>query len=250
MRPICSLLVAVALAGAGGCASGGDEAGTGSGEQSLPTDGETVALDPAAFTTQVDNPYWPMRPGSRWVYRERAGDGSVQRVVVTVTDRAKAVAGIEALVVHDVASEEGEVIEDTFDWYAQDADGNIWYLGEDTKEYENGKVVSTEGSWEAGIDGAQAGIALPAHPEVGLAYRQEYSAGQAEDEARVLSLDELVTVPFGDFRDVLMTRDWTPLEPRVLEHKFYAKGVGPVLALTISGGDEREELVAYTEGAG
>ena len=142
------------------------------------------------------------------------------------------------------------MIEDTFDWYAQDADGNVWYLGEDTKEFENGKLVTTEGSWETGVDGAQAGIALPADPEPGLTYRQEYYAGQAEDGGTVLSVDELVEVPFGEFRDVLMTKDFTPLEPHLLEHKFYAKGVGPVLTLTISGGSDREELLDYTEGAG
>jgi hypothetical protein len=189
-----------------------------------------------------------MRPGSRWVYRERAADGTVQRIVVTVTDRTRTVAGIEAVVVHDVASEDGEVVEDTYDWYAQDAEGNIWYLGEDTTELENGEPVSTAGSWEAGVDGAQAGIALPADPLPGLEYRQEFKAGEAEDAARVLSVDELAEVPFGAFRDVLLTRDWTPLEPDLLEHKLYAKGVGPVLALTVAGGDEREELVEYAAG--
>jgi hypothetical protein len=250
MRRISILVAAAVLAAAAGCASGADRAPTGGGASTLPTGDQAVQLDPADFTTQIDNPYWPMRPGSRWVYRERAGDGAVQRIVVTVTERTKTVAGIDALVVHDVASEDGEVVEDTFDWYAQDADGNIWYLGEDTKEYENGALVGTEGSWEAGVDGAQAGIALPAHPEPGLSYRQEFSAGQAEDAARVLSLDELVEVPFGQFRDVLMTKDFTPLEPDVLEHKFYAGGVGPVLAVTISGGDDREELLAHTDGSG
>jgi hypothetical protein len=158
------------------------------------------------------------------------------------------VAGIEAVVVHDRVTEGGELVEDTFDWYAQDAEGNLWYLGEDTTEFEGGEPVSTEGSWEAGVDGAQAGIALPGDPTPGLSYRQEYKAGEAEDTGRVLSVDELVEVPFGSFRDVLMTRDSTPLEPDVLEHKFFARDVGPVLALTISGGTEREELVSYRAG--
>jgi hypothetical protein len=250
MKLVALLLAAAALAASAGCGSSDEPASTGAAESALPTGTEPVTLDPAEFTNRIDNPYWPMRPGSRWVYREADGEGNVQHVVVTVTDRQKTVAGIDALVVHDVVSEEGQVIEDTFDWYAQDAAGNVWYLGEDTKEFENGKLVTTEGSWEAGVDGAQAGIALPADPEPGLTYRQEYYAGQAEDGGTVLSVDELVEVPFGEFRDVLMTKDFTPLEPHLLEHKFYAKGVGPVLTLTISGGSDREELLEYTEGAG
>jgi hypothetical protein len=237
----------VLLAVAAGCSSGGGSGTTGSGG-ALPTGDEPVRLDAADFTTEIDNPYWPMGPGSRWVYRERTGEGTVQRVVVTVTGRTKTVAGIEAVVVHDRVTEGGEVVEDTFDWYAQDAEGNLWYLGEDTTEFEGGEPVSTEGSWEAGVDGAQAGIALPGDPTPGLSYRQEYKAGEAEDTGRVLSVDELVEVPFGSFRDVLMTRDSTPLEPDVLEHKFFARDVGPVLALTISGGTEREELVSYRAG--
>ena len=128
----------------------------------------------------IDNPYWPMAPGSRWVYRETDGKGGVMKVVVTVTDRTKTIDGIAATVVHDVVSEDGKVVEDTFDWYAQDRWGNVWYLGEDTTEYEDGKA-STAGSWEAGVDGAQAGVILPGQPEVGQAYRQEYYAGEAED---------------------------------------------------------------------
>jgi hypothetical protein len=228
------LAIAVSLTACGGS----------SGESSeLPRGNETVELDPADFSADVDNPYWPMRPGSRWIYRETDSDGA-KRVVVTVLDRTRTVDGIEARVVHDVVTEGGVLVEDTYDWYAEDADGNVWYLGEDTKEYEDGRLVGTHGSWEAGVDGAQAGIALPGAPEAGMEYRQEYYEGEAEDMGRVLSLHEWVEVPAGSYRDVLMTKDWTPLEPDVLEHKFYAKGVGPVLALAISGGSGREELVS------
>ena len=226
------LLIAVAVVALSGCG--------GSGSTSLPQGGEHVELDPADFVAQIDNPYWPMAAGSAWVYRE--GD---ERVVVTVTNRKKEILGIPATIVHDVVREEGELVEDTSDWYAQDADGNVWYLGEDTKEYEHGKLKSTEGSWEAGVDGAEAGVVVPAEPEVGLTYRQEYYRGEAEDAARVLSLDEQVDVPSGHFTRVLMTKDYTPLEPSVLEHKFYAKGVGPVLTLTIAGGAQREELTSF-----
>jgi hypothetical protein len=216
---------------------------------SLPRGSEPVTLDPADFTTRIDNPFWPMRPGSRWVYRETAPDGTRQRVVVTVTRRTRLIAnGVTARVVHDVVTEGGEPVEVTDDWYAQDRAGNVWYLGEDTKEYEDGRVVSTAGSFEAGVDGAQAGVVMPARPRVGLRYRQEYLAGQAEDRAEVFSLSEQVEVPFGHFRRVLATRELDPLEPRVLEYKLYARGVGPVLALGISGGDDREELVSFRRG--
>jgi hypothetical protein len=189
-----------------------------------------------------------MTPGNTWIYRETDAEGSEQRVEVTVTDETKDILGIQATVVHDVVSADGELVEDTYDWYAQDRFGNIWYLGEDTKEYENGEVVSTEGSWEAGVDGALAGVLVPGDPSVGLAYRQEYLAGEAEDAGEILSLDEQVSVPFGSFTDVLMTKDWTPLDPDVLEHKFYAPGVGPVLAIDVSGGSGREELVEFRPG--
>ena len=207
-----------------------------------------MTLDPGEFTTEIDNPYWPMKVGSRWVYRETDAEGAVTRVEVTVTDQTKMISGIESVVVHDIVTEDGEVKEDTLDWYAQDADGNIWYLGEDTKEYENGKVSSTKGSWEAGVDGAQAGIIVPAHPKPGLSYREEYYKGEAEDAADVLSLNARAKVPFGTFDHVLQTRNVTPLDPDLVEEKFYASGVGMVLAITVSGGSDREVLVRYREG--
>jgi hypothetical protein len=234
MRRTLLLLSVFLLAGCGGSDAG-----------SLPKGSEPANLDAGDFVERIDNPYWPMAPGSKWVYRE---DG--QRVEVTVTDQTKEILGIQATVVHDVVSEDGELVEDTFDWYAQDKDGNLWYLGEATKEYENGKVKSTEGSWQAGVDGAEAGILLPGEPEVGMRYRQEYYEGEAEDRGEILSLDATAKVPFGSFDGVLKTKDTTPLEPDVLEHKFYAKGVGPVLAVAVSGGGGREELVSVTRRAG
>ena len=239
MRAAILLLVLIAAVACGGSESAGND--------DLPQGGEPVELDPSDFTTEIDNPYWPMQRGSRWAYRE-AGENGDQRVVVTVTDRKKVVDGIEALVVHDVVSEDGEVVEDTFDWYAQDAEGNVWYLGEDTKEFENGKVVSTEGSWEAGVDGALAGVIVPADPQPGMKYRQEYYAGEAEDAGEVLSLDETATVPYGSFDELLKTKDTTPLEPDVVEHKYYARDVGPVLAVAVSAGGGREELISFHRG--
>jgi hypothetical protein len=259
MRPTACWIAAVALAlVVGACGGSGDDGdqggnggdgGNGGGDRGAgpPLGSEDVALDPGDFSVDIDNPYWPMRPGARWVYRERE-DGATQRVVVTVTDDTKKVAaGIAGRVLHDIVTEGGEKVEDTYDWYAQDRDGNIWYLGEDTTEFEDGKAAGKEGSWEAGVDGAKAGIIMPADPEVGMRYRQEYYEGHAEDEGRVLSLDEQAEVPFGHWEDVLMTRDTTPLEPDLVEHKFYARGVGPVLTVAVSGSSGREELIRFDD---
>ena len=236
LRPLLLVLVVAA----GGC--GGDE------QPALPQGSDPIELDPADFSSQIDHPFFPMRPGSRWVYEEKDVDGSVQRVEVTVTGRTKTIMGVEARVVHDVVTEDGQVKEDTLDWYAQDKAGNLWYLGEDTKEFEDGKVSSTEGSWEAGVDGALAGILLPAEPEVGMAYRQEYYEGEAEDRAKVVSVDEHADVPYGSFDGVLQTEDTTPLEPDLVERKYYAKDVGPVLAVAVSMDSRgREELISFTK---
>jgi hypothetical protein len=241
------LLTAAALVALGTAAAGAATAqrpGDG-----LPKGSERVDLNPADFTTKITNPYWPMRPGSRWVYRETDSEGAKQRVVVTVTDRTKLIAnGVTARVVHDAVTEDGKPVEITDDWYAQDRAGNIWYLGEATTEYENGKPTSTAGSFEAGVNGAQPGVVMPAHPRPGLRYRQEYLKGEAEDRARIVSLREKAEVPAGYYKRALMTRDINPLEPRVLEFKFYARGVGPVLAVSVSGGSDREELVRFKRG--
>jgi hypothetical protein len=210
----------------------------------LPQGGDPVTLDPAAFSTTIDNPYWPMTPGTRWTYRETGPDGDELTVVVVVTfDTRKVANGITARVVRDTVYRGDAIIEDTFDWYAQDRDGAIWYLGEDTAEFVDGVVSSTEGSFEAGVDGALPGIVIPADPEPGMEYRQEYYQGEAEDNGAILALDEMVEVPAGLYKDVLMTRDTITLEPDLEEHKFYAPGVGLVLTLDISGGAGREELI-------
>ena len=217
----------------------------------LPQGSEPVKLDPADFTTKIDNPYWPMSPGSKWVYSETDTQGTHEKVVVQVTNRTKTIAnGIDARVIRDTATENGQPVEVTDDWYAQDSAGNIWYLGEATAEYKNGKVTSTAGSFEAGVDGAQAGIAMPANPEPGMDYRQEYYKGVAEDRGAVITVgEEQVQVPFGHFdTDVLMTRDLVPLEPKVQELKFYAPDVGPLLSVHTDGAGGRAELVSYTPG--
>ena len=206
-----------------------------------------MKLDPANFTTRIDNPYWPMAPGDKWVYSETDTRGAKQKVVVEVTHKTKTIAnGVEARVIRDTATENGEITEHTDDWYAQDKAGNIWYMGEATAEYKNGKVETREGSFEAGVDGAQPGIAMPAEP--GLSYRQEYYKGEAEDRAAVVTVgEERVQAPFGSFeKRVLMTRDLVPTEPKVQELKFYAPGVGLLLSVHTDGG--RAELVSHTRG--
>ena len=223
------------------CGGGGSKS---SSSTTLPQGTTPVKLDPADFTTNIDNPYWPMRVGSHWVYRE-VENGEAQRVDVTVTNEMKALEGIEARVVHDRVSRSGATLEDTFDWYAQDSDGNLWYLGEDTAEYENGKLKTKEGSWAAGVDGAEPGIVVPAHPKQGQSYREEYYAGHAEDGAEVLSVNSQVQVPFGRFRNAMLTRNFSTIEPTVEEMKLYARGVGPVMELLVSGGPGRTELLSF-----
>lgn len=199
-------------------------------------------LDPANFVAHIDNPYLPLSPGARWVY-EGVEDGEVERVEVVVTPDRKQILGISATVVRDTVTVDGDLVEDTYDWFAQDRDGNVWYLGEDSKEYEDGEPVSTVGSWQAGVDGAQAGIVMPADPTVGKAYRQEYYPGEAEDLAEVERRGEFASVPAGEFDDVLVIKEWNPLEPDVVEEKYYAPGVGLILEVVVEGGDGRTELV-------
>jgi len=247
-KPSASVLGIVAAALALAACGSESETTTRSGASgSLPQGGEKVDLEPGDFSIDIDNPYWPMTPGSRWVYSEKDTEGKRERVVVEVTDETKMIAnGIGARVIRDTVSEKGVPVEVTDDWYAQDEAGNIWYLGEYVTNYENGKVVDHEGSFEAGVDGAQAGVALPANPEAGMSYRQEYYRGEAEDEGAVITVgEEQVQVPFGFFdSDVLMTRDLVPLEPRVQELKFYARDVGPVLSVHTDGAGGRAELVS------
>lgn len=236
-----------------GCA-GDDPAGDGTtgpapgGEPttSLPRSDERVELDPTDFTPEVTNPWFPLEPGTRWTYREVTEDDEVVTVVVTATSVTREIAnGVTARVVRDTVTLDGEIIEDTLDWYAQDTDGNVWYLGEDTAELENGRVTTRAGSFEAGVDGAQAGVIMPAMPRPGMAYRQEYYAGEAEDNGEVLALGQRARVPAGRYDGLVRTADTTSLEPDVLEHKYYARGVGLVLTVDKEGGG-REELLSVT----
>lgn len=257
MRRFIQLAAAVAVAGLAVVGCGSDDtndagaqpdlsSGAEAATNDLPQGDDPVELDPAEFTVDIDNPYWPMSPGTQWEYREIDEEGAEVHVVVTVTTATKSVAnGVTARVVRDSVTQDGVLIEDTFDWYAQDADGTIWYLGEDTAEFEDGEIASTAGSFEAGVDGALAGIIIPADPADDMKYRQEYYQGEAEDNGEILSTGEQVDVPAGHYDDVILTKDTITIEPDVVEYKLYARGVGPVLVLGISGGGGREELVAF-----
>ena len=234
-----------------GCGSTGTPGSSGSSDSPrVPTatvDGATVPTaspDPADFVDTIDNHWFPLTPGTVWTYTS-VGDEGPQKDVVTVTDRTKVIEGVTTVVVHDVVRDDaGKVVENTFDWYAQDRAGNVWYFGEDTTAYDSGKP-DTEGSWEAGRDGARAGIAMLGHPDVGDAYSQEYRRDVAEDRGKILSLNESVTGPAGSYRRVLQTEDTTPLEPKLVEQKFYAKGVGVVAERTVAGGREQVRLVGF-----
>jgi hypothetical protein len=213
-----------------------------------PGDGGDYApeLDPADFVATVDNPWLPLVPGSRWVYEEN-GDAGVERIEVVVLDETRDIGGITATVVRDTVTLDGVFVEDTLDWFAQDRDGNVWYLGEDVDNFDDeGNLVDHDGSFEAGVDGAHPGIAMLADPQPGDAYRQEFYEGEAEDNGAVLSVDEQAEVPAGHYENVLLTRDTITIEPDVLEYKLYAPGVGPVLVFGVSGGGGREELIEFT----
>jgi hypothetical protein len=202
------------------------------------------AFNPAGFVAGVTNPFFSLTPGTVQYY-EGQSEGTAQTDSVEVLSENKTILGIAATVVHDRVYTGGQLTEDTLDWYAQDADGNVWYLGEDTKELNNGQAVSTEGSWEAGVNGAQAGIIMWADPSAHLnqEYSQEFSRGVAEDLGKVVAVEQSVSVPFGSMTGCVKTEDRSALEPGILENKYYCPGSGISLEQTIQGGDDLNQLV-------
>jgi len=203
----------------------------------------------SGFSASVTNPWFPLRRGSVYHYRG-VKDGEPSRDVVVVTDRTTTIDGAPCVAVSDRLYLSGRLEERTTDWYTQDAKGNVWYFGENTAELDaNGKVKTTSGSWKAGVDGAKPGLFMFAHPTVGQGGRQEYLKGEAEDRYQVVSLAKSVSVPLGSYRHVMLTKEWTPLEPDVLDHKYYVRGIGTVLENTVKGGVERNELVSFRRGA-
>ena len=200
--------------------------------------GQSRSAQPPKFVKRIDNPWYPLKPGTTYIYTGRK-DGKRGRDVFKVTSRTRKINGVECTEVDDRLYLNGHLAERTKDWYAQDASGNVWYFGEATAELDKvGHVLNREGSWRAGVDGAQAGILVPRHPHVGQRMRQEYYKGHAEDHFAVLSLSASVVVPYTASAHALLTKEWTPLEPDVVDHKLYVRGIGLVKEETIKGGDE------------
>jgi hypothetical protein len=196
-------------------------------------------IDPAQFSDVITNPYFPLKPGTTYVL-EGVRDDAPMRAEVVVTSETKTILGVRCVVVRDTVTSNGALVEGTTDWYAQKANGDVWYFGEDTKEYENGLVSSTHGSWEAGVDNAQAGIIMKADPQVGDTYRQEYRPGEAEDMAEVLRFDPSIDVPAGTFRQILVTEDTDPLNPDKIDTKYFAPNVGLVYTKRVRTGHHEE----------
>jgi hypothetical protein len=232
---LAAILVTAAIAG---IAANGQSAFAATGSR---TNGIVFDKNNFSNSLNIDNKYFPLKSGTTFTYKGTS-DGAPTKDVVIVTDKTKDILGVTARVVHDTVYENGKAAEVTDDWYAQDNSGNVWYLGESTKELESG---STEGSWEAGVKGAKPGIIMEANPHVDDTYYQEFLNGVAEDQATVIQDDASVCVPYGCFDNkVLVTKEFTALEPEVVDHKYYAPGVGDIKEETVQGGNEKLELVS------
>src|ERR1051325_529967 len=201
-----------------------------------------VTVDPANFVGEITNQYMPLIPGTIYVYKGTE-DNKPGLNLTTVSRATKQIMGVNVTTVHDRVYLNKKLAEDTLDWYAQDKQGNVWYFGEDSKEIQNGQVTSTEGSWQAGVNGALPGIVMEAHPKRGDKYVQEHAGKTAHDQAAVLSLRQTAAVPFGAFTRVLQTKEFSPLEPGIVEQKFYARGIGFVRSVMVKGGTEEWKLV-------
>lgn len=199
---------------------------------------------PSSFSAHVDNPWFPLLPGTRWIYTG-VKDGKPTRDIVTTTHQTKTIEGVRCIAVHDRLYMRGHLEERTTDWYSQDSHGNVWYLGENTAELDaQGHVTSTEGTWEAGVEGGRAGIYIPGQPRLGQTGLQEFLRGHAEDHFEIVGLFDTVA-PAGR-ANTLLTKEWTPLEPGVIDHKMYVRGIGTVLEQSQRGPDERNELVSVS----
>jgi hypothetical protein len=240
---------ALALA-ANGCGSSGGTSSSSTTSQSASSLAPirkpyTPSIDPSNFVTKVDNPYWPLIPGTALHFRGSRGNAP-QTDDEVVTRQTKEILDIRSTVVRDTVSERGRPIERTLDYYAQDKQGNVWYLGEDSFELEHGRFVRASDSWKSGVDGAKPGIIMPAHPRTDDRYRQEYyPPGEALDEAHVLGYRGRTTVPYGTFTRVLVTSEFSPLEPQT-EQKYYVAGVGEILERVVKGHHEQFQLVSVT----
>lgn len=238
VKKVYAALAAAILAGAVGISI----AGAGS-VSSTPTPAAyEPVLDPAHFVDVIDNPYYPLPVGRTLIYRG-VKDGTTQTDRVHVTSRTKVIEGITATVVTDVAKHRGRLLEKTTDWYAQDDQGTVWYLGENTKAYAADGTVDTSGSWQAGVDDAEPGIIMEAQPRVPDAYRQEYFAGEAEDTAWIVDRGGRITVPYGTVGPVLTSLEFARIEPDVIDQKIYAPSIGIVQETALTGEAEVARLV-------
>jgi hypothetical protein len=249
------VILAVLVAAVGTIAACGSTTTSTSTPTVTPTQSATAAMitpapgwSPVAaseFVPTIDNPWFPLKTGAEWTSKGiKDGQPTVDHYVVT--GQTKQILGVTCSVIKDTLTAKGKVVEGTWDWYAQDAQGNVWYFGEDTKEYDAaGNVKSTAGTWQAGVNGATPGIFMPADPQIGQGGHQEYLKGQAEDQFKVISLTGSVTVPAGTFTNCLETQETTALEPGVVDHKFYVKGIGQVSESTVKGPKETSLLVSY-----
>jgi hypothetical protein len=251
LRLLAMIAVPLALALATGCGSSSASSSS-TAKKSKPAPPDWIqqgsykpSIDPANFVATIDNRYFPLMPGTAFHYKGTE-DHTAQTDDMVVTDQTKQILGVTCTVVQDTVSENGNPIERTFDWYAQDKQGNVWYMGEDSREMKNGRFVRASDSWESGVDGAQPGIIMPANPQPGEVYRQEYyPPGGALDQAHVLRLDGHVKVAYGAFKRVLVTEEWSPVEPQ-LEQKSYVAGIGEVEEHLTEAGHEQFELVSVT----
>jgi hypothetical protein len=252
---VAALAALAALAACGsssGAAASGDPAATA--RQSAPSSAANPApvhgpyapaIDPANFVTGIDNPYLPLKPGTTLRYSGVAEDGTTPQVdVETVTAQTKTILGVACTVVRDTVSSRGKPVERTLDWYAQDRQGNVWYFGEDARDFHNGHFVKASDSWQSGVDGAQPGIIMEAHPKPGDQYRQEYYPGHAMDQARVIGVAGPVKVPYRDFPKALVTVERSSLEPSIRERKYNVRGLGVIAERVTRGNHERIDLVA------
>ena len=204
------------------------------GDRAQPAAPLSPAPSSSEFAASRSNPFFPLVPGTVYRY-DAVTDQGTEIDSFFVTTATKVILCVTTIVVHDQVWANGQIVEDTFDWYAPDSQGNVWYFGEDSKKFKNGELIGTEGSWEAGKNGARQGIIMKGYPKVGDSYRQEYSPGVAEDMARVVSLNESVTVPYGSFKECLKTQEWTPLDPDFVTEKIYCRGIGEVNSVRVRG---------------
>jgi hypothetical protein len=233
------LVVAVAIIAVAACSSSSNR------RASTPTtSGYHPAFRAADFSANVDNSWFPLKPGSVTVYRGTK-DGKNARDVVTVTNRTKVIDGVPTRIVDDRLYLDGRIAESTSDYYAQNTAGAVWYFGEDTRTLDaQGNVVDRDGTWHTGVDGAEPGVFMEANPVVGHTFRQEYYAGHAEDHYAVVDLSTPMRVPAGVYGNALLTKEWTPLEPDVLDHKYYVRGVGEVREVSVKGPTESLSLIS------